>query len=212
MDRRDQSATAISPAPRSRRRWRRRRRRCRRRTSGHARATRRWRRRAPSPTCAATARHDLDVVAGHLRPARHTVARVRPRAREGAGRLPRGVGIVRHQRRRPRGGRRGAAVEDHRQAGARAVDAPGRAWLGSEGPAAAARLRGGLDAAGRIVAWETQMWIPANRRGARILLAAEAAGLPQDSGRDAAAITRTAIRPMPSTTCACSRTGCATRR
>ena len=32
------------------------------------------------------------------------------------------------------------------------------------------------------------MWIPANRRGARILLAAEAAGLPQDGGRDAAAI------------------------
>ena len=32
------------------------------------------------------------------------------------------------------------------------------------------------------------MWIPTNRRGARILLAAEAAGIPQDSGRDAAAI------------------------
>ena len=48
--------------------------------------------------------------------------------------------------------------------------------------------RAGLDAAGRMVAWDTQMWIPANRRGARILLAAQSAGIPQDSGRDAAAV------------------------
>ena len=32
------------------------------------------------------------------------------------------------------------------------------------------------------------MWIPTNRRGARILLAAQSAGIPQDSGRDAAGI------------------------
>ena len=84
-------------------------------------------------------RHDLDVVAGHLRPARHAVARLRPRAREDARRLHGGVGIVRHERRRPCRGRRRAPLEDHRQAGARAVVASGRARLGSEGPAAAAR-------------------------------------------------------------------------
>src|SRR5688500_8854178 len=32
------------------------------------------------------------------------------------------------------------------------------------------------------------MWIPANHRGARILLAAEAAGIAQDGGRDSAGI------------------------
>jgi CO/xanthine dehydrogenase Mo-binding subunit len=32
------------------------------------------------------------------------------------------------------------------------------------------------------------MWIPTNRRGARILLAAQSAGIAQDSGRDAAAV------------------------
>ena len=42
--------------------------------------------------------------------------------------------------------------------------------------------------AGRIAAWDTQMWIPVNRRGARILLAAGAAGIAQDNGRDAAGI------------------------
>ena len=60
--------------------------------------------------------------------------------------------------------------------------------MGSEGPATAPRPEGqpGADAAGRVVAWDTQMWLPANRRGARILLAAQSAGIPQDSGRDAA--------------------------
>jgi len=57
-----------------------------------------------------------------------------------------------------------------------------------KGPQQLLDLRAGFDAAGRMVAWDTQMWIPANRRGARILLAAESAGIPQDSGRDAAAV------------------------
>ena len=48
-----------------------------------------------------------------------------------------------------------------------------------------------------MVAWDTQMWIPANRRGARILLAAQAAGIPQDSGRDAAAIFENGDPPYP---------------
>ena len=57
-----------------------------------------------------------------------------------------------------------------------------------KGPQQLLDLRAGLDPAGRMVAWDTQMWIPANRRGARILLAAQSAGIPQDSGRDAAAV------------------------
>lgn len=57
-----------------------------------------------------------------------------------------------------------------------------------KGPQQLLDVRAGLDGERRLVAWETEMWIPANRRGARILLAAEAAGLPQDNGRDAAAI------------------------
>jgi len=57
-----------------------------------------------------------------------------------------------------------------------------------KGPQQLLDLRAGLDAAGRIVGWDTQMWIPSNRRGARILLAAQSAGIQQDSGRDAAAV------------------------
>jgi nicotinate dehydrogenase subunit B len=57
-----------------------------------------------------------------------------------------------------------------------------------KGPQQLLDLRAGLDAAGRFVAWDTQMWIPTNRRGARILIAAQSAGIPQDSGRDAAGV------------------------
>jgi nicotinate dehydrogenase subunit B len=57
-----------------------------------------------------------------------------------------------------------------------------------KGPQQLLDLRAGLAADGTIVAWETEMWLPANRRGARILLAAEAAGLTQDNGRDAAGV------------------------
>ena len=57
-----------------------------------------------------------------------------------------------------------------------------------KGPQQLLDLRAALDINGRLTAWQTEMWIPENRRGARILLAADAAGLAQDSGRDAAAI------------------------
>ena len=57
-----------------------------------------------------------------------------------------------------------------------------------KGPQQLLDLQAGLAADGTVSAWQTEMWIPNNRRGARILLAAEAAGLPQDSGRDAAGI------------------------
>jgi CO/xanthine dehydrogenase Mo-binding subunit len=57
-----------------------------------------------------------------------------------------------------------------------------------KGPQQLLELRAGVDGSGRIAAWDTQMWIPMNRRGARILLAAGAAGIAQDNGRDAAGI------------------------
>ena len=57
-----------------------------------------------------------------------------------------------------------------------------------KGPQQLLDLRAGLDASGRLTMWDTQMWIPANHRGARILLAADAAGIPQDRGRDSAGI------------------------
>ena len=95
-----------------------------------------------APSCAvADVRGDAATIwtssQASLRHARHPVARLRPRAREGACRVRRGVGILWHERRRPRGGGRRAPVEDDRQAGARPMVAPGRAWMGSEGPAAA---------------------------------------------------------------------------
>src|SRR4030095_10781739 len=57
-----------------------------------------------------------------------------------------------------------------------------------KGPQQLLELRAGVDGSGRIAAWDTEMWIPVNRRGARILLAAGAAGIVQDNGRDAAGI------------------------
>jgi CO/xanthine dehydrogenase Mo-binding subunit len=57
-----------------------------------------------------------------------------------------------------------------------------------KGPQQLLDLRAGLDPSGRIVAWETEMWVPANRPGARPLLAAQAAKIPQESGRNAAAV------------------------
>jgi nicotinate dehydrogenase subunit B len=66
-----------------------------------------------------------------------------------------------------------------------------------KGPQQLLELRAGLDASGRIAAWDTQMWIPANRRGARILLAAGAAGIAQDNGRDAAGIFENGEPPYP---------------
>jgi CO/xanthine dehydrogenase Mo-binding subunit len=43
-----------------------------------------------------------------------------------------------------------------------------------KGPQQLIDIQGGIDAAGRIVAWDVQMWVPTTRMGARALLAAEA--------------------------------------
>lgn len=54
-----------------------------------------------------------------------------------------------------------------------------------KGPAQLLDIRAGVDANGRILAWEAEMWLPANRPGTRAFLAADAAGLPQEHGRNA---------------------------
>ena len=64
-----------------------------------------------------------------------------------------------------------------------------------KGPQQLLDVRAGLDADGRIVGWETEMWVPASPPGARPLLAADAAGLAQDRGQGAGAITQNGDPP-----------------
>jgi CO/xanthine dehydrogenase Mo-binding subunit len=64
-----------------------------------------------------------------------------------------------------------------------------------KGPQQLLDVKAGLDAGGRIVAWDTQMWLPNQAPGPRALLAAEAAGLMQDHGQGAGAITQNGDPP-----------------
>jgi CO/xanthine dehydrogenase Mo-binding subunit len=64
-----------------------------------------------------------------------------------------------------------------------------------KGPQQLLDVQAGLDANGRIVGWDTQMWLPNQVPGARALLAAEAAGLPQEHGAGAGAITQNGDPP-----------------
>ena len=64
-----------------------------------------------------------------------------------------------------------------------------------KGPQQLLDLQAALDANGRIVGWDTQMWLPTQAPGARALLAADAAGLPQEHGEGAGAITQNGDPP-----------------
>ena len=64
-----------------------------------------------------------------------------------------------------------------------------------KGPQQLLEVQAGLDAGGRIVGWDTQMWLPNQAPGARALLAADAAGLPQEHGAGAGAITQNGDPP-----------------
>ncbi len=64
-----------------------------------------------------------------------------------------------------------------------------------KGPPQVLELRGGLDRQGRIVAWDTQMWIPVTVPGPRPLLAADAAGIPQAHGQGSGAISQNGYPP-----------------
>jgi CO/xanthine dehydrogenase Mo-binding subunit len=64
-----------------------------------------------------------------------------------------------------------------------------------KGPQQLLDVRAGLDATGRIVAWETEMWVPNAAPGARALLAADAARIPQEHGTGSGAITQNGDPP-----------------
>ncbi|MES1260879.1 MAG: molybdopterin cofactor-binding domain-containing protein [Acidobacteriota bacterium] len=64
-----------------------------------------------------------------------------------------------------------------------------------KGPAQLLDVRGGLDEQGRIVAWETEMWLPASVPGNRAYPAADAAGIPQDHGQGAGQISQNGDAP-----------------
>src|SRR5260370_32564171 len=85
----------------------------------------------------------------------------------------------------------------------RAAGAPVRVqWMRQDehgwdpkGPAQLLDVRGGIDANGNIVAWETQMWVPGGPPGDRALVGPESAGLAQGHGQNAGAMTRNADPP-----------------
>ena len=64
-----------------------------------------------------------------------------------------------------------------------------------KGPPQLLDLRAGLDAQGRILAWETQMWLPVAVPGTRPLLAADSAGISQPRGQNAGQISQNADPP-----------------
>ena len=64
-----------------------------------------------------------------------------------------------------------------------------------KGPAQLLDLRGGIDAEGRIVAWETQMWLPTSTPGSRPILGVDAAGLTQAHGQGAGQISQNGDPP-----------------
>jgi nicotinate dehydrogenase subunit B len=64
-----------------------------------------------------------------------------------------------------------------------------------KGPQQLLDLRAALDDTGRIVSWETEMWVPNAAPGARALLAAEGAKIPQEHGTGSGAITQNGDPP-----------------
>jgi CO/xanthine dehydrogenase Mo-binding subunit len=64
-----------------------------------------------------------------------------------------------------------------------------------KGPQQLLDVRAGLDAAGQIIGWETEMWVPNATPGARALLAADAAGIAQEHGQGSGAITQNGDPP-----------------
>ena len=64
-----------------------------------------------------------------------------------------------------------------------------------KGPPQLLDVRAGLDAQGRIVAWETEMWLPVALPGTRPLLAADGAGITQPRGQNAGQISQNADPP-----------------
>jgi nicotinate dehydrogenase subunit B len=64
-----------------------------------------------------------------------------------------------------------------------------------KGPQQLLDVRASLDGSGRIVSWETEMWVPNAAPGARALLSADAAKIPQEHGTGSGAITQNGDPP-----------------
>jgi CO/xanthine dehydrogenase Mo-binding subunit len=64
-----------------------------------------------------------------------------------------------------------------------------------KGPQQLLDVRAALDESGRIVSWETEMWVPNAAPGARALLSADAAGIEQEHGTGSGAITQNGDPP-----------------
>jgi len=89
----------------------------------------------------------------------------------------------------------------------KAVGAPVRVqWMRHDehgwdpkGPQQLLDLRAGIDVEGRITAWETEMWLPVSKPGARPLLTPDAAGIPQDHGQNSGLLSQNADPPYGAT-------------
>ena len=64
-----------------------------------------------------------------------------------------------------------------------------------KGPAQFLDLKGAIDAQGRIVSWDTQMWLPTPTPGTRAFLGVDSAGLAQPHGQGAGQITQNGDPP-----------------
>src|SRR5206468_5855169 len=64
-----------------------------------------------------------------------------------------------------------------------------------KGPQQLIDIHGGVDGSGKIVGWDTHMWLPAQTPGGRALHAADEAGIAQDHGQGAGAITQNGDPP-----------------
>ncbi len=64
-----------------------------------------------------------------------------------------------------------------------------------KGPAQLLDVRAGIDAAGNIVAWQTEMWLPGGPAGDRALVGPDLAGIAQGHGQNAGAMTLNADPP-----------------
>ena len=76
-----------------------------------------------------------------------------------------------------------------------------------KGPQQLLQISAGVDGAGQIVAWSTEMWLSTNAPGTRALLAADAAGLTQEHGQGAGLMTQNGDPPYRPPTSASSYTG-----
>ena len=64
-----------------------------------------------------------------------------------------------------------------------------------KGPAQLLDVRAGIDAAGKLVAWQTEMWLPGGPAGDRALVGPDLAGMSQGHGQNAGLMTMNADPP-----------------